>query len=61
MESILNREGAAPWLSGVFFKAVVKVVLLFRSDTWVVTPPHGQGPGGISGPGGDTADGTAPV
>ena len=45
----------------LLFKAVVQVVLLFGSETWVVTPPHGQGPGGVLGPGGETADGKAPA
>ena len=39
MTQILSREGAAPQVSGLFFKAVVQVVLLFGSENWVVTPP----------------------
>ena len=35
---ILSREGAEPRLSVFFFKAVVQAVLLFGSETWVVTP-----------------------
>ena len=38
MLRILSREGAAPRVSGFFLNAVIKVVLLFKSDTWVVTP-----------------------
>ena len=34
----LSREGAAPQMSGFFSKAVVQAVLLFGSETWVVTP-----------------------
>ena len=61
MTRILSREGAALRVSGLFFKAVVQAVLLFGLETWVVTPPHRKGPGGVSGPGGETADGAAPV
>ena len=39
---ILSREGAAPRVSGFSFNAVVQAVLLFRSDTWVVTPLMGK-------------------
>ena len=28
---ILEQEGENPWVSGMFFKAVVQAVLLFRS------------------------------
>ena len=35
---ILSREGAAPQVYGFFFKAVVQALLLFGSETWVVTP-----------------------
>ena len=35
---ILIREGAAPRVSGFFFKAVVQALLLFVAETWVVTP-----------------------
>ena len=35
---ILGREGANLRVSGMFFKAVVQAVLLFGSDTWVMTP-----------------------
>ena len=38
MTRILVWEGADPRVSGVLFKAVVHVVLLFRSDTLVLTP-----------------------
>ena len=30
---ILSREGAVSWVSGLFFKAVVHMVLLFVSET----------------------------
>ena len=42
MAHILSREGAVPQLSGFFFKAVVQVVLLLGSETWVVTPYVGK-------------------
>ena len=29
----------------MFFKEVVQAVILFRSYTWVLSPPHGTGPG----------------
>ena len=35
---ILGREGANLRVSGMFFKAVVQVVLLFGSETWVMIP-----------------------
>ena len=38
LQRILRREGATPRISGSFFKAVVQQVLLFRVETWVVTP-----------------------
>ena len=38
MTRILSREGAELQVSVFFFKAVVQAVLLFVSETWVVTP-----------------------
>ena len=38
MTRILGREGADPRMSGLFFKAVIQAVLLFGSETWVLTP-----------------------
>ena len=35
---ILSREGARLRVSGFFFNAVIQSVLLFNSDSWVVTP-----------------------
>ena len=40
MSRILSREGATPWVSGFFFKAVIQEVLIFGSETWVVTSPR---------------------
>ena len=59
MTRILSREGAAPQVSGLFFKALVQAVLLFVSEAWVVTPRMGKAWGGGSGLGGETFDGTA--
>ena len=38
LQGILRREGATPRILGNFFKAVLQQVLLFGSETWVVTP-----------------------
>ena len=46
MTRILIREGAALRVSG-FFKAVVQAVMLFKSETWVVTPRTGKALGGF--------------
>ena len=48
MESILGREGDIPRVSGMFLKAVVQAVLLFGSETWVITPCMGRALGGVS-------------
>ena len=61
MLRVLSREGAALQVSGFFLNAVVQAELLFGLDTWLVTPPHGQGPGGGSGSGGKTTYRTAPA
>ena len=47
MLHILRREGAAPQVSGFFFKAVVQAVLIFRAENWVVTPRMGKDMGGF--------------
>ena len=47
MTIIPGREGVYPRVSGLFFKAVVQVVLLFVSETWVVTPCMGRDLGGF--------------
>ena len=46
MTQILSREGAAPRVSGFFSKAVLQVVMIFGSETWVVTPRMGKALGG---------------
>ena len=47
MLMILIREGARPRVSGFLFKAIVQSVLLFRGETWVVTPRMGWVLGGF--------------
>ena len=42
MAKILGREGASPWVSGMFFKVVVQAVLLFGLETRVTTPRMGR-------------------
>ena len=42
MLRILNREGAEPRVSRFFLNAMVQEVLLFISDTWVVTHLMGK-------------------
>ena len=42
MTKILNGEGDEPRVSGFFFKAVLQSVLLFGTETWVVTPHMGR-------------------
>ena len=38
LEKILGREGADRRTAGVFYMAVVQAVLLFGSETWILTP-----------------------
>ena len=40
---ILIRDGEDPKISGLFFKAFVQAVLIFGAETWVLTPPDGEG------------------
>ena len=42
MTRILGREGEDLKISWLFFKAVVHAVLLFGSETWVLTPRMGR-------------------
>ena len=42
---ILGRDGANTRVSGIFFKAVVQIVLLLGSTMWVLTPCMIQGLG----------------
>ena len=61
MSRILGREEAYERVSGIFFKAVVRVVLLFGSETWVMTPPHGMDAGRVPAQGGPLADEKKPT
>ena len=56
-----HQGGGGAAVSGLFFKSVVQAVLLFGSETWVVTPRMGSSLGGVPGPGGETSYGTAPA
>ena len=47
MTIILSRDGAEPRVSILFFKAMVQAVMLFGSETWVVTPCTGRYLGGF--------------
>ena len=38
LSQIICREGVDARVSGKFFKALVQAVLLFRAETWVLTP-----------------------
>ena len=42
LKIILGGEGANPRVSGMFFKAVVKAVLIFGLEMWVLTPRMGR-------------------
>ena len=37
MAWILGRDGADTWTLGCFYVTVVQAILLFRSQTWVLT------------------------
>ena len=47
MSRIISREVATPRVSVFFFKAMIQAVLLFGSETWVVTPHMGTALGGF--------------
>ena len=61
LSRILRREGAAPRVSGFFFKSVVQAVLIFGADTCAVTPCMDQVLGKVPGPGGVTFDRETPA
>ena len=52
MVKILGIELADRRTVGIFYVAVVQLVLFFRLETWVVTPPAVEGPRGLPPPGG---------
>ena len=58
---IFSREVAAPRVSGFFFKSMVQALIMSGADTWVVTPFHGKVHEGVSDPGDEMADRTAPA
>jgi hypothetical protein len=37
LSQILSREGAKPKVIGIFYRAVIQLVLLYGSETWVLT------------------------
>ena len=39
---VLIREGADAWTSGQIYLAVVQSVMLYGSETWVMTPHIGR-------------------
>ena len=47
MTRILGREEAMPRMSGFLFKTIMKSVLLFGAEMWVVTPRTGRVLGGF--------------
>ena len=42
MARIMEWEGTIPRVSGMFFNVVVKAVVLFGSETWVLTLQMGR-------------------
>ena len=46
-----------PRVSGLFFKAMIKAVLVLVEETWVVTSCMGKSLEGVSELGGKTSDG----
>ena len=49
MTSILSREGAELRVSVFFFKAMVRLILIFGAETWVVIPRIVRFLGGVPG------------
>ena len=48
LTGIFSREGASPWVSGFFLKAMVQSVQIFGAEIWVVTSRMDQIRGGGS-------------
>ena len=44
---VMSREGADAWTLGRIYVAVVQAVMLYRSETWNMTPPTGRVLGGF--------------
>ena len=47
MMMFLSREGARPRVYRFFFKAIIRSVLIFGAETWVVNPRMGRALGGF--------------
>ena len=47
LSRILGREVENPRVLGILFKAVVQALLLFGSETWVMTPRMGRAMGRV--------------
>ena len=47
LSRILVREGVDARTSGIFYLVIVQTVLLFDTETWVVTPHIGRLLGGV--------------
>ena len=47
LTKILVRKGARPRLSGIFLKAVVQAIILFRLEMWVMITHMGRSLGGL--------------
>ena len=42
MESILVRDGTSPRVLGIFFKAGVQAIIIFRPGMWMMNPRMGR-------------------
>ena len=47
MTRIFSREETEPWMYSFFFKYVVQAILIFGSETWVVSPCMRRVSGGL--------------
>ena len=45
MSQVLGRYGADDWMSGIIYTAVVQMVLLYGSESWVMSPRIGKAMG----------------
>jgi hypothetical protein len=43
LSRVMKAENASPWVCRLFYKATVQAVLLFRSETWNITPTMRRG------------------
>ena len=44
---VMGREGADAHIYGTLYRAVVQAVLIFRSETWMMSPLIGKALGGF--------------